>query len=284
MQMGRAVGTTADGETCGTMTSSGPGSLVRGARRRPEIWPGVFAALAIGVVAVSGPLVSLTRTGSTAAATANYTLKKITLESGTTVIARWNPCQEAITYQVNLKGLPKADRKPMLKQVQQAFDQLAAADGMVYRYDGSTTFVPKQENLADQPAEIVVAAVDPSQTDLDLAEKSLGFGGVLWATWTGRSGEGAAVVRGYVILAPAGLADLKTGFGKGRRQGNVILHELGHATGLEHVSATSQEMYPALSTKSPNGYASGDRAGLKKVGINAGCLTIPSNVAIADYS
>lgn len=78
------------------------------------------------------------------------------------------------------------------------------------------------------------------------------------------------------------MADLKTGFGKGRTQGNVILHELGHATGLQHVPVTTEEMNPTVSTLTPNGYSAGDRAGLKKVGISAGCLAISSSVSIAD--
>jgi len=274
------VGTAA----CETMAGSEPGTSTRGPRR-PSIWPGVLAALAIGSVAVSGPLFSLARSGTTSAATSSdYALKMITLASGAQVAARWNPCQQAITYQVNVRALAKARRKPMRKQVQAAVAKLAAVDGMVYRYAGTTSFVPQQQTLADQPAEIVVAVVPASATDLDAGEKAVGSGGVLWASWSSSKGEGAAVVRGYVILDPRGMADLKTGFGKGRTQGNVILHELGHATGLEHVPVPTQEMNPILSPLTPNGYASGDRAGLKRVGISAGCLTVSSSVSIADDS
>lgn len=98
------------------------------------------------------------------------------------------------------------------------------------------------------------------------------------------TGDGVAVVRGYVVLNSTSFPALKSGFGKGRTQGNVILHELGHATGLDHVSSQSELMNPVLTDSAPNGHAAGDLAGLKKIGAQAGCLTIPSIVKIADLS
>jgi hypothetical protein len=239
---------------------------------------GVVAAVAAAVVA--GPLTQPAQAGSSP----GYKLQTVTLASGKTTVGRWNPCQTAITYKVNVSGIPTAKRAAMVKQVKSAFVKLAAADGMTYRYTGSTTFVPKKKTLADGPAEIVVAAVSKKATDLDLSENSLGYGGTLWSTWSGSQGEGAAVVRGYVVLSASGMATLKTGFGKGKTQGNVILHELGHATGLEHVSSTKALMNPTLTSSSPNGFSAGDLAGLKKLGRSAGCITIPAIVRIPDLS
>jgi hypothetical protein len=91
------------------------------------------------------------------------------------------------------------------------------------------------------------------------------------------------VVRGYVVLVPSGITKLKAGFGAGRTQGSVILHELGHATGLQHPTSRAVLMYPTLTTAAPNGYAAGDRAGLDKLGTRPGCITVPARVDIKDY-
>jgi Matrixin len=244
------------------------------------VWSGLSAVLvALAVCAVG--TVTVLATGPAAATP--YQLKAVKLASGATTPARWNPCQKAVVWRDNLRGLPAAKRAGMLNQMKTGFNKLAAATGITYRYAGTTTFVPRQGNLVSQPADIVVAAVDASQTDLDIGEKSLGFGGVLWATWYGSSGEGAAVVRGYVVLIPSGVVKLKPGFGPGKTQGDVIQHELGHASGLEHVQNAGALMYPYLTASAPNGYTRGELNGLAKLGTKAGCIAVPERVNIKDY-
>lgn len=246
--------------------------------------PAARAALALIPVVVALAVVGLIVTlGSGGATASTYQVKTVKLASGAGVIARWNPCQRAITWKANLKGVPAAKRSAMLGQFRTAFIKLSATNGMTYRYAGLTGFIPRQANLVSQPADIVVSVINPSETDLNFSERSLGFGGVLWATWYGSSGEGAVVMRGYVVLVPAAIARLKAGFGPGRTQGSVILHELGHATGLEHATSRAVLMYPTLTTAAPNGYAAGDKTGLSKLGRKPGCIIIPARVDIKDY-
>lgn len=216
------------------------------------------------------------------AATSSYSIMQVTLNSGRSVDARWNPCQSAITYRVNLSGLPRAQRRAMLRTISASFRRLHAATGLTYRYRGTTRFVPRQGNLAEQPAEIVVAAVPRSRTDLPMTAASLGYGGVLWSTWYGDQGEGAAVMRGYVVLEADAISTLRRGWGSGTRLTNVVLHELAHASGLDHVSDRRQQMYPTLSTGSPSGFAAGDLAGLARVGAQAGCISVPDHVSLED--
>jgi hypothetical protein len=239
------------------------------------------AALVVGATAltVCGPL-----SAAEAGTGLGYSLTKVKVASGRAVVARWNPCQAAITYRVNLVGLPTAKRSAMRKQIQASFAKLSAADHITYRYTGNTEFVPRTTNLAKAPAEIVVAAVGNKATDMDLAKNMLGFGGISWSTWSGSAGEGAVVVRGFVLLSPSGMAATKPGFGRGVTQGNVILHELGHATGLEHASAKSELMNPTLTSSTPNGYGRGDLAGLEKIGEKGGCVKIPAAVRVADLN
>lgn len=246
-----------------------------------------FLALLLSAALAGGPLAGTAQAAprtaqATSGAAPGYQLMKARLASGKRVVARWNPCQRQISYRINVSRLAKAKREAMRRQIVQGFARLAAADGMTYRYAGTTTFVPMRNNARSAPAEIVVAAVERTATDLAMTENSLGFGGVMWSTWSGPQGEGAAVVRGYVILSPSGMARVAAGFGRGMTQGNVILHELGHATGLNHTAARNQLMYPTLTTSAPNGYAAGDRAGLKRLGAPAGCIAIPGFVTVPD--
>jgi hypothetical protein len=59
--------------------------------------------------------------------------------------------------------------------------------------------------------------------------------------------------------------------------GRVILHELAHITGLGHVRDPAQLMYPETSdhTTRPARFDTGDLAGLRFLGKEAGCLTTP---------
>ena len=252
-------------------------------RRTPAVRAALALALMAGAVLGLVPVMALGATEAGATRTP-YVVKTVRLASNSITTARWNPCQPAIAWRANLQGLKAAARPAMIDQLRKAFARLAAADGMRYHYLGDTAFVPRQNNLVAQPADIVVAAVDKSATDFQFTDNSLGYGGSLWATWYGDSGEGAAIVRGYAILIPSGLAKLKPGFGAGRSQGDLILHELGHATGLEHTADSSQQMFATLTPGAPRGYARGDLAGLGKLGIRPGCIDIPARVDVKDYN
>ncbi|GAB3247291.1 hypothetical protein [Kineosporia babensis] len=253
----------------------------RRTRRGPMVKFGL--ALTLLALVMLAPMLAWNLPGEKTALGTNYTLRSAQLASGKSTTARWDPCQKAITWQVNMAGWPAKKRPAMLKQIQSAVAQVSRITGMKYRYAGTTTFTPRQENLVSAPADIVVAVINPKTTNFSFSENSLGYGGVLWATWYGGDGEGAAVVRGYAVLIPSGMNKLKAGFGKGNTQGNVILHEMAHAAGLDHVRSSKQQMYPDLTAKSPNGYASGDLQGLGKVGKKAGCITIPDRVNITNY-
>ena len=84
-----------------------------------------------------------------------------------------------------------------------------------------------------------------------------------------------AITGGFVdINNPDMLSSWRPGLGAGVTRGNLLLHELGHATGLKHVSNRHLLMYPTMTSASPNGYAAGDRAGLAFVGKRPGCVTV----------
>jgi hypothetical protein len=48
-------------------------------------------------------------------------------------------------------------------------------------------------------------------------------------------------------------------------RGNLYLHELGHVLGLGHVDSDDELMHSVLGGGSPNGFAAGDRRGIRSL-------------------
>lgn len=212
------------------------------------------------------------------ATTAAYKLTYATLPNGSKVPVRWNGCQTAITYKVNLASVPSAQRATVLSETHEAARQLATATGFRFAYKGQTAEVPRVGSAAKQTAEVVIAYATPAKTNFNLAGNVIGVGGLSYY-WSSRTVNGkttytVAARRGWVVIdTPDTLRLTKAGFGTGTRRTNLLLHELGHAMGLQHVSDTRQQMHPTLTTRSPQGFApTGDRVGLQKIGRGAGCI------------
>ncbi|MCU1587160.1 MAG: putative cell wall binding repeat 2-containing protein [Frankiales bacterium] len=192
-----------------------------------------------------------------------YTINK----NANGTVTRWNPCDGAITVKVN----PTGGGAGALADAQNAIKALRAGTGLDFVYDGTTTFVPRSTNRGSQPAKVVIAWGTRSQTDL-LGAGAVGEGG--WRS-NGTSTNGSTwtwkIVSGFVVVDPT--AHLTAGFGRGVTRGSVLLHELGHVSGLNHTSQTSQVMAPALSSASLASWGTGDKTGLGVVGASHGCVT-----------
>lgn len=181
-------------------------------------------------------------------------------------VTRWNPCDGAIRVKVN----PTGGGSGALSDAQIAISALAAATGLKYTYDGTTTFIPRSTNTGSQPAPLVVAWATRSQTDL-LGTGAIGEGG--WRS-SGTSTDGVRwtwkITQGFVVLDPA--AQVTGGFGRGASRGALLMHELAHVAGLGHVSDSLQVMAPSLTSTSYASWGSGDKSGLKLVGATQGCV------------
>jgi hypothetical protein len=226
-------------------------------------------AIILAVVATAAPGAS--------GATASYKLTYTTLPNGAKPVVRWNGCQSAITYKVNLAAVPAYLRTTILNETKYTVGQVAAYTGLPFSYRGATAEVPRSGSMPRQSAELIIAFTTPSKTNYNLAGSAVGEGGLYYA-WSGLTRNGitrysVAAQRGFVVIdTPQMLRQLRGGYGTGTRRSNLLLHELGHVVGLQHVGDIHQGMYPSLLNSAPRLANWGDRNAFALVGRRAGCI------------
>ena len=172
---------------------------------------------------------------------------------------RWNPCI-AIPFVVNPTGGPPN----AVALAQAAVDRVAAATGLSFRYEG----------LTDEAASV--------SRSLLQARYGARYAPMLIA-WADRFAIGDAAGLGGLVYVGLGTpaAQAVSGFayvGRGLPGGDlfqtgVLLHELGHALGLDHADDTVQVMNSVGDSGRPlSTYIDGDLAGLDRIGRRPGCL------------
>lgn len=200
---------------------------------------------------------------------------------------RFNAC-EPVHYVVNPELAPSTEA---LNDVHEAIARLAEVSGLRFVFDG-----PSEETFMGAWGEFVRPPYQPDRYGERWAPLLVGWtsGGFAPPEVTGTQRViaggghptvvGHVVVTGQVALNADVVVDLDTneslpaGFGPGVTWGRVLLHELGHAVGLGHVSDPAQLMHEPLTDHphAPAEYAAGDRTGLRLIGRELGCLETPS--------
>jgi hypothetical protein len=189
------------------------------------------------------------------------------------VPVRWNPC-ETITYAVNDAGATS----PVRPDLKEALRRVTRATGIRFRSVGTTgeTFLRAYQRMRYEgvirKAELILIWVDHDAylgilRRLNDPRPSIAFA----KTMAGLYADQDQYFGGIVVIDADATAN--HGFGYRYAHGSVLLHELGHIMGLDHVRDPEQLMYsgrhPNFSVRT---YGPGDLEGLRRLGMDAGCL------------
>jgi hypothetical protein len=186
---------------------------------------------------------------------------------------RWNPC-ETITYAVNTRGATS----PVRPDLKEALRRVTLATGVEFKSVGTTreTFIRAYLRMRYQgvirKAELIVIWVDHDDYESILRglhdpRPSVAFAKTMAGLYAHRDQYFGGII---VMDADATAA---RGFGYRYAHGSVLLHELGHVMGLDHVKDPDQLMYAGPHANfSVRDFGPGDLEGLRRVGMEAGCL------------
>lgn len=182
---------------------------------------------------------------------------------------RWDPCR-TIYWQFRTTGAPTGARTV----VRSVVGRVALLTGTRWVEKPATTATPTSAWLPKSSSgvrPVLIGWTDAAHSDL-LRNRPSSVLGVTRTAYFGATINGvqkAATKAAVVALDRTDRLPL-TGVVSWR---SVLLHELGHGMGLDHVGTTSQLMYPVLG-HSLRDFQSGDRTGLYKLGRSAGCINL----------
>jgi hypothetical protein len=185
------------------------------------------------------------------------------LEKQGTRPVSYDPCH-TIHYVVRV-GLGPLNGAALVRE---AVDRVSQATGLRFEFDGMTDEVPQyaDRRLPDQP--VWIGWAGESETDLWAREGDV-VGVAASAPMVNDNGH-QVYVTGFAAFRPDN--SLPPTFGAGETEGSVILHELGHVVGLDHVDDEREVMFGSVSHFTGDGYGPGDLRGLWELGASQGCL------------
>lgn len=154
--------------------------------------------------------------------------------------------------------------------IHQAVAEVSAATGLRFVNDGPTSEGPSEQRKAYQAdrygnrwAPVLISWSTPIESP-QLEGKVAGFGG---SGHAGASGRPLALVTGQVALDAPALEEIMQRPDGPLLVRAVIMHELGHVVGLDHVDDSKQLMN--ADNTGITAFADGDRAGLAVLGSGA---------------
>jgi len=186
---------------------------------------------------------------------------------------RWNPC-DTISYAVNTAGATSS----IQPDLRVALTRVTRATGIGFHPVGTTneTFIRAYQRMryrgVVRKAELIIIWVDHEDYQAILRRLSDPRPSIAFAkTMAGLTADQDQYFGGIIVVDADATA--RHGFGDRYAHGSVVLHELGHIMGLDHVKDPDQLMY---SGRFPNvavhDFAPGDLEGLRRLGTEAGCL------------
>ncbi|MDP1804742.1 MAG: hypothetical protein Q8K72_06215 [Acidimicrobiales bacterium] len=200
---------------------------------------------------------------------------------------RFNPCQP-VRYALNRRLATDAH----VADLTEALAKLAAATGLEFQRVADTDEDPRLPPRPRRQADGTFA-----WAPVVIGWSRLGTGDSLRgrndqradpAVVVGGGGRpeivNEVIVTGNLVLNLDAVTDTDTrtpvphGFGTGVNWGRIILHELAHVIGLGHVESRTSIMNEALTqqTLSSSEWGVGDLIGLRQLGREGGCVTVPT--------
>lgn len=187
---------------------------------------------------------------------------------------QWDPCK-TIKYRIN----PGYAGEGSIAFTQAAVELLERATGFRTKYVGTTTSVPASRQKYQKGTDMVIAW--SHQNDYSDLVQAVGLGGPGDLKAARRKSNnkpileikqpGVTMNMAYADQYPFTFDDPAN-----ETMGLVLVHELGHAFGLEHYADNIQAMHPGDRPPSETGYhayyEAGDLAGLRAQGAQGGCL------------
>ncbi|GAA5165602.1 hypothetical protein GCM10023321_55800 [Pseudonocardia eucalypti] len=171
-----------------------------------------------------------------------------------------------VHYVVSAHGLPPDG----VELVREAVDEVSERTGLTFVMDGVTSEVPRpRRNAARGYAQdwtpVLIAWADRADFPVRDTGQAGDVEGIALNTWSMPSGpESARFVSGQIVLFRDNLAKIATGRSGRLIQKAILLHELGHLVGLDHVSDPGELMAPMYTGLT--GFGPGDRQGLAELG------------------
>lgn len=197
-------------------------------------------------------------------------------DDGTPV--RWDPCSPieiVVSGEGGPLGYPTAE---LLGDVEAATRTLAEATGLELVVRGTSDEIPDADRSTVERtddgqrrwAPVLIGWRRPGQGGLPLRDVDRG---VAVPVAVGRPGA-RVYVTAQVVLNPE-REDLRPGrLERASSWGATVLHELAHVVGLAHVDDPG-ELLHTFPGHGPVRLGPGDRAGLRAVGADGGCLEVP---------
>ena len=175
----------------------------------------------------------------------------------------YDPCRP-VRFVLRPDGMPPSGRALL----DDAFATVSAATGLEFREIGETDEVPavdraliQAERYGEGWAPVLVAWSDEGELP-ELAGQVAGVGGS--AAVPGADGQGRWLQAGRLVLDGPDLTALLSRTGGYEQARAIVVHELAHVLGLDHVDDPGELMNPVTSTVTELG--PGDRQGLALLG------------------